>query len=67
MIREDAENFQKQLVHLFRVFEVDVAVGLTKVDDEHGVSLLSQTDEVECKHVGRVKAQKAKKKDVLSG
>lgn len=68
MIREDADNFQRQLVHLFRVFEVDVAVGITKVaGDGYGVTLTSVDPQVRAVNSGPVKAQKTKKKDVLSG
>jgi hypothetical protein len=72
MIQEDAANFQVQLVHLFRVFEVNVAVGL-KVDHEAkeedwGVTLTSVDPQVHCVSSGPVKARKPrKKKDVLSG
>ena len=67
MIQEDAVNFQKQLVHLFRVFEVDVAVGLQNKKDDYGVALISTDSQVTCKDVGKISAQKDKKKDVLSG
>jgi hypothetical protein len=72
MIREDADNFQRQLVHLFRVFEADVAVGIQryrKNDAEgYGVSLTSIDPQVHATNTGQVVAQKgkAKKKDVLS-
>jgi hypothetical protein len=71
MIQEDAVNFQKQLVHLFRVFEVNVAVGLHNKGDEYGCTLLSNDPQLQAGGVDATplpKKQRAKRpKDVLSG
>lgn len=66
MIQEDAINFQAQLKHLFRVFEVDVAVGLHSKDGDYGCTLLSSDPQLVA-HDTILPAKKAKKKDPLSG
>ena len=68
MIREDAANFQRQLIHLFRVFEVDAAVtaGLIGKDD-WGVSIISTDAQLKLTDVESKPQKPKKKKDVLSG
>ena len=66
MIREDALNFQRQLEHLFRTFEVDVAVGLHSKDGDYGCTLISSDNQLAA-HVNSKATKKAKKKDVLGG
>lgn len=78
MIAEDAANFQKQLIHLFRVFEVNAAVtaGLVAlhkdsddrplpVDDDSedwGVTVLSTDIQLKATYAGPDALKRPRKK-----
>jgi hypothetical protein len=70
MIIEDVTNFQRQLEHLFRTFEVDASVSCGLIGKEDwGVTVISTNPEFKAIYAGDspVAKRKAKKKDALSG
>lgn len=66
MIQEDAINFQKQLIHLFRTFEVEADVGLHGNKGDYGCTVISQDEQLVVHPAANTKKRPAKK-DVLSG